>query len=1173
MPKQRKKRKTGEKCLGCSHVFFDSFQQLEHIFSEPNDCRNSYSCCFMCRRYVGTPTGLQRHLRMSDNCRSNNTMNNNPTSVELPKPIDALKINKASQKNRGRRPEIVIDPSDSYNDIDFNDTDLYEKDRPLPMVSNAYSDPRTDSSTPMFVQFGNFFNQFDKEFLKDDHLEHNASLDHILKKLNQRAGKNISSTSTKYKSVRSTLPGFDANDQQLILNSRFLRRINERDVTDSEEDNESNVSSENRDHDADAQEDEETLRLIQLPTSNRTENRNLEQDDNNINNVLNGLEVKFPIDENTGCEDARGIQQRLKSYTENIIFTREDDCLLDLYKILQTANVPKNMFNKIVDWTIDHKEVIGAGKIRRREKVMKHWFTQLGGGIFTPLPTVTNLVLPSGNTVTMTTFSLRNYILDLINDEMFHHSNLLIDYDDPCKIPENDGYLGEPNSGSWYEEAVRLCCTTPKHFLLNIGFFIDELKLDKYGRLASEVVLGCYQGFVRAIRLTERAWFPLGFVENQSNFKDVRGYVKETKMQDYHEMIAHIFRELRSIFDNGGIKVDLDYGTGTIHKDIIIVPVIQYIIGDCKGNDVHCGRKGTHVLTTPRLCRDCNIPSLEADNVHYRCEYSLMSDYKDKSKEELAAMSHYKIDNAWHDLPFGGCPHNIHASCPPEILHNLQLGKCSEIGRDLSFTDAANEHVSVNFSRIYPFLKCQSERNIPMLRPFRDGISSVKSLKATERHARVFAVYLSVMNPFLVKTLQKYKKAGQDDPTMKNTIHSIKRYVTVLEDTLMIHEWLKSPTISRHLLEGIFESPAYKRIMQYSQMFKEVVVLDKLACMTTKFHQLLHVVMYILRYGVPRNFDGSIGELMGKHFAKDMSKSTNKDKDTLNMNIAIRIAEKRTTERLSRIRDGQRKQSSSSKLMPRTTRECGTTNKSFTLIKRDIQIENIPENAIQMSIEVKWKQGIKPPLTQFPNKLLIAVVNRLYHWNPSLGGALTSDSIVSGFTDYRPPERQDLLFRANPHFRTKGEWFDWAYFDWGEEGMVPGRILMFLDLSDCTITYNPNDNSDTIEDLDDLMEHIPERHHLKKEKFALIQSATSKRALSTDPDTKLTDRHFDMKLSFWVEMEQKFRIVPLSCLNDAAFAFDTIPYDDADEKDNTALVVRAMDEWGDLLFAEVAGDE
>lgn len=135
--------------------------------------------------------GLQRHLRMSDNCRSNNTMKNNPTSVKLPKPIDAFKINKASLKNRGRGPEIVIDPSDSYNDIDFNNTDLYEGDRHLLVVSNAYSDPRKDSSTPMFVQFGNFFNQFDTEGQKDGHVQNNAGLHHILKKLNQRAGKNI----------------------------------------------------------------------------------------------------------------------------------------------------------------------------------------------------------------------------------------------------------------------------------------------------------------------------------------------------------------------------------------------------------------------------------------------------------------------------------------------------------------------------------------------------------------------------------------------------------------------------------------------------------------------------------------------------------------------------------------------------------------------------------------------------------------------------------------------------------------------------------------------------------------------------------------------------------------------------------------------------------------------
>ena len=132
-----------------------------------------------------------------------------------------------------------------------------------------------------------------------------------------------------------------------------------------------------------------------------------------------------------------------------------------------------------------------------------------------------------------------------------------------------------------------------------------------------------------------------------------------------------------------------------------------------------------------------------------------MSDFQNKTKEEMDAMSHCNINNAFHALPFGGCPHNIHCSCPPEILHNFQLGKCNDLGRDLSFTDAANEHISTNFSWVYPFLKCQSERNVPSLHPFRDRISSAKSLKAKERYARVFAVYLSMMNPYLVKKLKQ----------------------------------------------------------------------------------------------------------------------------------------------------------------------------------------------------------------------------------------------------------------------------------------------------------------------------------------------------------------------------------------------------------------------------------
>ena len=46
---------------------------------------------------------------------------------------------------------------------------------------------------------------------------------------------------------------------------------------------------------------------------------------------------------------------------------------------------------------------------------------------------------------------------------------------DKSKVP-----YGEPNTGSWYREDVRHFCTSKNHFLLNIEFFIDELKIDKF---------------------------------------------------------------------------------------------------------------------------------------------------------------------------------------------------------------------------------------------------------------------------------------------------------------------------------------------------------------------------------------------------------------------------------------------------------------------------------------------------------------------------------------------------------------------------------------------------------------------------------------------------------------------------------------------------------------------
>ena len=131
-------------------------------------------------------------------------------------------------------------------------------------------------------------------------------------------------------------------------------------------------------------------------------------------------------------------------------------------------------------------------------------------------------------------------------------------------------------------------------------------------------------------------------------------------MQDYHDMVSHIFKELREIQEAGDILMDLDFHDGNVHKDVIVYPDIQYVMCDCKGADVLCGRKGTHSLDTPWLCRDCNVPSRRGHDTEFICQWTKMSNIKGKMKEELASMSHFKVkSNAFYKITMGKCENKI----------------------------------------------------------------------------------------------------------------------------------------------------------------------------------------------------------------------------------------------------------------------------------------------------------------------------------------------------------------------------------------------------------------------------------------------------------------------------------------------------------------------------------
>ena len=639
-------------------------------------------------------------------------------------------------------------------------------------------------------------------------------------------------------------------------------------------------------------------------------------------------------------------------------------------------------------------------------------------------PIINTVHLSSGRNTNVVTFSFKEMILRMVsNRSLFNYKNLLLSPENPCADPPDSEYYSDVNTGTWFKEAKLKECTKPNHILMPFCHFIDGLNVDKYGKLTVEAVMSCCLWFNRKARNRSSTWFVQGFIEDQNLFRDQDCYVRNDKAQDYHDMLRCIYKEMKDIRDSGGIEMTLDFGPLLKHN-VIAIPVIQFIIGDCKGNDLLCGRKGGHSLLMNGLCRDCNIHPKYADDTcigkELRCQFITIDDVLGKTNDEIERYSFLPIKNCFHDLSFGGCKRNIYGATPAELLHAVLLGLCEYIaeGMDMLFTKASIDMISNVIVGIYNDARRQSERDLPDIGPFRNGLVSVKALRAKERFARLYCVFLAMHNSYLIEELckKRRKKIQQNENGPYITKALLQQFFSILEDTLLFHLWLKKDKFLKTDFEvkrRDVDSKALRRIKVYLEAFKQIIVRGGNNLQTPKFHQMLHITHYIERHGCPMNYDGGRGENFGKIKIKDNAKLTNKQKDTLNFDIGRRISEEDVIDQVSNVyfqRNGFWPSSycnetdimdNANRIQPRNNMFRASNTVSSTrpryILTCDVTSNEHDENlAEEIDVNIDWGGQSKTPYQNFPRDVLQKLAHRLFVSSPNIGGRLSTDTKVKG---------------------------------------------------------------------------------------------------------------------------------------------------------------------------------
>lgn len=792
-------------------------------------------------------------------------------------------------------------------------------------------------------------------------------------------------------------------------------------------------------------------------------------------------------------------------------------------------------------------------------------------------PKTTLLECPTGRKVSVVTYDLDSVIYDMLSDtELTCWKNLIFkdgNEHDPFLWNIKD-YYDDFDQSTYYNETFKNLIGVENrntHLLVPLAIYMDETTLDSFGKLSLHPVCITLMIYDRSTRNLEMSWRTIGYMPNINAIPGTKSLTAEDKLNDFHYILRFILygiEELQSVEEGLEWEFQFPEFGNRSYKRVLKFP-LSHVVGDAKGNDTLVGRYQNR-NKAKFLCRDCDCPTVHADDPNYICNFLQYKDLKCLTAVELKEKSFRKLDpyNAFDNISMGNYPYGLNGGTPAEPCHQINKGPCEVLPNvllnerfSLEMAKMLDSHVSylvTNFSR-------QSDRSLPELRFFSNGVSENAKLSSNENIGRLYAIYLTLLTRDFEKHVVGKKGRKPDKGTQATVItqNEYNQWILVFEETLILTAWVYTSKHPKVVFKGGKKSLVYVRMKEYMNLFRQIANRKTgMGLKLLKFHQLLHLWFIIRAYGSLSNIDSARNESHHKK-KKTIASHTQKrfnllEHQTADHEYTYNLFLKAMRNSFMEIPDhfemkiGQSNEDCNDSIVPNnllTMKVCG----SKFLLTLDYR-----NNVMRASWISKSKKKQDVP---FPNHVLEGLYSKLRSYNHGVGGRRVIS--IEGFTELKHNDGSNkMIFRVCPAYRSGIDWFDWAILNWGEiHGELAGQLLIFIDIN--TMRFEDYVEQDELMPPHDLLPH--NLMVLVHSVGANVSSSQRNPASHTNDNARCIENGPIVKCSRFCTMENNFQLVSCETIVKEVFVLVDEPRLGADIRvpgsAKNVIVVNHWDNW------------